>query len=85
MSSAIKTRLKADALSLGFHDLCVTDRLQNNDAAKFLDQFINNGHHGDMQWMEAHSDRRRSPNALWSEARSAVLVAMSYTPGNRSA
>jgi len=54
--------------------------MQNGEAAKFLDQFLVSGHHGDMQWMATHSDRRRSPDALWPDARSAVLVAMSYTP-----
>ena len=80
MSSTIKRQLKTEAHSLGFHDLCCTDVGKNSVAAKFLDQFLSNGHHGDMQWMATHSDRRRSPKALWPNAQSAILVAMSYTP-----
>ncbi len=80
MSSMIKDQLKSEAVSLGFHDLRCTDLDENSDAAKFLDHFLSNGHHGDMQWMATHADRRRSPKALWPDARSAVLVAMSYTP-----
>lgn len=73
-------QLKTEAQRLGFHDLCCTDITEHNDAAKFLGQFLAKGHHGDMLWMAAHSDRRSNPKALWPQARSAVLVAMSYTP-----
>jgi len=80
VSSTIKAQLKSEALGLGFHDLRCTNVDDNSNAAKFLDHFLSNGHHGDMQWMATHASRRRSPKALWPGARSAVLVSMSYTP-----
>lgn len=80
VSLTLKSQLKTEAAILGFHDLRCSTVDDNSEAAKFLDQFLADGHHGDMQWMETHRDRRRSPQALWPEARTAIMVSMSYTP-----
>ncbi|MDX2155073.1 MAG: tRNA epoxyqueuosine(34) reductase QueG [Hyphomicrobiaceae bacterium] len=45
-----------------------------------LDAFLADGRHGDMAWMATHAARRRHPNALWPEARSAVVCALNYGP-----
>ncbi|MCU0953306.1 MAG: tRNA epoxyqueuosine(34) reductase QueG [Hyphomicrobium sp.] len=45
-----------------------------------LRAFLDAGRHGDMEWMELTADRRGDPLVLWPEARSAVMVAMSYAP-----
>lgn len=42
--------------------------------------FLDLGRHGDMDWLEAKSDRRRHPNAMWAEARSAIVLGLSYAP-----
>ena len=34
-----------------------------------------------MEWIKETEDRRRSPLALWPEARSAIVLAQNYTPG----
>ena len=47
-----------------------------------LDQFLAGGLHGDMAWLEATADRRRHPLALWPEARSAILLGLSYAPAS---
>ena len=33
-----------------------------------------------MEWMEARAEQRRSPEALWPEARSVIALGMSYAP-----
>ncbi len=43
-------------------------------------EFLDAGRHGDMDWMATTADRRADPNVLWPEAKSAVMVAMSYAP-----
>ena len=77
-------RVKDAARALGFDDVRITraDALRSApyDAAGALDSFIDNGWHGDMDWMETHRQRRRDPGALWPEARSIVMVAQSYAP-----
>ncbi|MBL8565357.1 MAG: tRNA epoxyqueuosine(34) reductase QueG [Hyphomicrobiaceae bacterium] len=78
------SRLKAAARALGFDAVRITraDALRRAayDAAGALDFFIDNGWHGDMDWMATHRQRRRDPGALWPDARSIVIVAQSYAP-----
>jgi epoxyqueuosine reductase len=45
-----------------------------------LQSFLAAGRHGDMEWMETHVARRRHPNALWPEARSAIVCGLGYGP-----
>ncbi|OJU25594.1 MAG: tRNA epoxyqueuosine(34) reductase QueG [Alphaproteobacteria bacterium 64-6] len=46
---------------------------------RFL-SFIADGQHGDMDWLEAKAERRQHPNAMWAEARSAIVLGLSYAP-----
>ncbi|MEZ5853301.1 MAG: tRNA epoxyqueuosine(34) reductase QueG [Hyphomicrobiaceae bacterium] len=48
--------------------------------ARELERFLASGSHGDMDWMERHADRRRHPQAMWPEARSAIVCALNYGP-----
>ena len=43
-------------------------------------EFLSEGRHGDMGWLESHADRRVSPQALWPEAQSVVVLGMNYGP-----
>ncbi|MGB6319073.1 MAG: tRNA epoxyqueuosine(34) reductase QueG, partial [Litorimonas sp.] len=45
-----------------------------------LRDFIEQGRHASMGWMEATLDRRAHPQSLWPEARSAVVLGMNYGP-----
>ncbi|HEX8241416.1 MAG TPA: tRNA epoxyqueuosine(34) reductase QueG [Allosphingosinicella sp.] len=45
-----------------------------------LRQWLAEGAHGDMIWMEETAERRASPAALWPEVRSVVSLGMSYAP-----
>jgi epoxyqueuosine reductase len=45
-----------------------------------LRAFLDAGYHGGMGWMAERAAERASPDALWPEARSAIVVALSYTP-----
>lgn len=78
--------VKAEATALGFDDVRITtpDGLAHlpYDAAGALDRFIAEDQHGDMEWMATHAARRRDPRALWSEAQSIVMLAMSYAPAH---
>ena len=39
------------------------------------------GHHGSMGWLAETSERRASPDALWPQARTAIVCALDYGPG----
>ena len=45
-----------------------------------LRQWLAEGCHGDMIWMEARAEQRASPQGLWPEARSVIALGMSYAP-----
>jgi epoxyqueuosine reductase len=47
-------------------------------AGERLDAALSAGHHGHMAWMEDRSNQRKSPDALWPEAKSAIIFAQSY-------
>ena len=47
-----------------------------------LNEWLNEGRHGDMIWMEARADQRVSPDALWSDVRSVIALGMSYAPAS---
>ncbi len=76
--------LATAARALGFDHARVTSadalRTAPRDAAAALDAFLADGWHGDMDWMATHAARRRDPLVLWPQARSVVMVAMSYAP-----
>ncbi len=45
-----------------------------------LSDFIQSGFYGDMGWLGARPDRRSHPQCLWPEARSVIVVGLSYAP-----
>jgi epoxyqueuosine reductase len=77
-----KAELAARVEALGFDAFGVASARDDWPAGARLDEFLSAGRHGDMAWME--SERRRHPQALWPDAKSAVLVGQSYAPGDDS-
>ena len=63
----IEERLAATARAHGF--------------AARLAQWLADGCHGDMIWMESRAEQRGSPQGLWPEVRSVIALGMSYAPG----
>ncbi len=71
---------KSTALSLGF-DTCRICRADEPwEASARLEAFVEAGHHGQMEWMETTLERRKAPTAMWSGAKSAVVVGLNYGP-----
>ena len=50
------------------------------EPGKRLEAFVAQGRHGSMAWMEATLARRAHPQALWPDARSAVVLGLNYGP-----
>lgn len=48
--------------------------------AQRLQDWLAGGQHGDMIWMESRADERASPQVLWPEVRSVIMLGMSYAP-----
>jgi epoxyqueuosine reductase len=78
--SEIKSALIAQARLRGFDSVGVA-RPEAVPAAKaHLEQFIADGAHGDMLWLETTAERRGSPLTLWPDVRSVIMLGMNYGP-----
>src|SRR5260221_1615019 len=77
---SLEEAIRSKARELGFV-ACGFARPDAADAAGLdLKRWLEAGHHGTMGWMEARAHHRVSPLALWSEAKSAIALGMSYAP-----
>ena len=78
---SVETTIKDRARALGF-DAAGVARVDAAWAASAgLERFVALGRHGDMDWMADTLERRKHPQAMWPDARSAVVVGMNYGPG----
>jgi epoxyqueuosine reductase len=76
----VAERIRAQALSLGF-DACRFASVQDPwPASGRLAEFVAEGRHGEMGWMETTLERRSHPQAMWAGARSAVVLGVNYGP-----
>jgi len=75
--------LRARLLALGFDDVRFV-RLAAVEG-DFLRNWLAQGMHGDMQWMERSVEKRLDPQQVLPGAKSAVLLGVNYWPGSRDA
>ncbi|PXA83171.1 tRNA epoxyqueuosine(34) reductase QueG [Nostoc sp. 3335mG] len=80
IDATLTERLKAEAARLGFVACGVTRAVDEPLPGERLMEWLGEGAHGSMGWMEARADWRRSPKALWPEVKSVVALGMSYAP-----
>ncbi|HXW20561.1 MAG TPA: tRNA epoxyqueuosine(34) reductase QueG [Roseiarcus sp.] len=74
--------MRAKAHELGF-DLCgITRPIAPNETGERLAEWIADGRHGDMTWMAETLKRRADPRALWSEAKSVIMLGLNYGPAS---
>ena len=80
--SLLRADLAEEAKRLGFAACGVARAAEDAEAAMRLETWLAQGMHGAMGWMEDRAHHRRSPVALWPEARSVIALGMSYAPGS---
>ncbi|MEI6485270.1 MAG: tRNA epoxyqueuosine(34) reductase QueG [Sphingomonadales bacterium] len=78
--AGLKAALAAEARALGFADIGVTAADAVPEAGARLRQWLADGCHGDMIWMAARADERASPQGLWPDVRSVIMLGTSYAP-----
>lgn len=77
---SFSAQVKHLAQSLGF-DACNVCRVDEAwSAGERLEAFVEDGRHGQMDWMETTLERRSLPTNMWAGAKSGVVVAMNYGP-----
>ncbi|MXN66699.1 tRNA epoxyqueuosine(34) reductase QueG [Stappia sp. GBMRC 2046] len=80
-AARLKDALQERARELRF-DLCrVAPAGLGPQHGENLRAYVAKGHHGTMAWMEETLARRQHPQAIWPDARSVIVLAISYTPG----
>ncbi len=73
-------RIAQEAQTLGFAAFGFASAVEDPVRSARLEQWLGEGHHGSMDWMETRLHHRRSPQGLWPEAKSVIALGMSYAP-----
>jgi epoxyqueuosine reductase len=76
----VRDAIRARAREEGFDAVGFASADAPQGAAEGLTAFLDQGLHGDMDWMEATSERRADPKRLWSEAKSIITLGVNYAP-----
>jgi epoxyqueuosine reductase len=77
---ALEERLKAVAREHGFAAFGIARADAAPETAARLNQWLAEGCHGGMIWMESRAGQRGSPQGLWPDVRSVIALGMSYAP-----
>ena len=76
----IEQEIRAKAAELGFVACGFARADSATHAGGELREWLGEGRHGEMGWMEERAGQRASPQGLWPDARSVIALAMSYAP-----
>jgi epoxyqueuosine reductase len=79
---SLEERLEAVARAQGFVAFGIADADAAPQTAARLNQWLAEGRHGDMIWMESRAAERGSPKGLWPEVKSVIALGMSYAPAH---
>lgn len=76
----LKSALLVEARALGFDAINITRPDTIVASGERLMMFLADGRHGDMDWLQTTAERRRDPRALWPDAKSLIMLGISYAP-----
>ena len=78
----LEQQIRDKAAELGFAAVGFARADAAPRAGERLREWLDEGRHGDMIWMEERAHHRVSPTGLWPEVRSVIALGMSYAPGH---
>lgn len=78
--AALAREIKSLAMASGFDDCRVARAARAPHADGFL-EWLRDGCHGDMAWMERDPERRADPRIVLPGCRSVLVLAVNYFPG----
>ena len=76
----LEARIKAKAAEIGFADCGIARADAAPTTVERLRQWLEEGRHGSMLWMEERAHHRERPAGLWPEVKSVISLGMSYAP-----
>lgn len=81
-TQTLEDQIQDRAKDIGF-DVCrITEASLQALTGDRLAESIEAGHHASMQWLADTYERRKTPEAMWSDAKSAILLGMNYGPNS---
>ena len=80
MATDLRQSIRDSAAALGFDACRFASAAEPWSAGERLAHFVEAGRHGEMGWMETTLERRSHPTAMWSEARTAIVLGLNYGP-----
>jgi len=78
--NSIKKQIREKALEIGFDVVGFAPATLDISHGKHLAQYVNEGRHGTMSWMETRQSERSSPDQLWPHAKSVIVLGTNYGP-----
>lgn len=75
----LKTRIQEWATELGFAKTGFSSTLLGEHETRFIN-WLDQGHHGEMDYMQRHADLRTNPSQLHTGTISVISVRMNYLP-----
>lgn len=85
LKSEYTAKIKSAADALGFLSCGISKAVFLEDEAPRLEQWLNQGHHGSMSYMERHFDKRLDPRLLVPGAKSVVSLSLNYHTDKKQA
>ena len=71
-----------EARELGFDAIGIAAPDSIPHAPQGLDEFLDNGAHGGMDWLARDPQRRSDPRNLWPEVRAIIMLGVNYGPSS---
>ncbi len=79
-ASTISIKIKEEAQKLGFLHCGIAKARFLEEEAPRLEQWLKEGKHGEMKYMENHFDKRLDPRKLVEGAKSIISLSLNYFP-----
>lgn len=76
--STITASIKNKAQEMGFYGVAIARAEHMDEEARRLEEWLNQGHHGTMGYMENHFDKRVDPTQLVPGAKSVISLMYNY-------
>ena len=81
--SEITGFIKQEAEAMGFFDCSISKVAFLKDASQKVEQWLENGHHASMNYMERNREKRYNPGLLVEKAKSIITVLYNYYPATK--
>ncbi len=78
----MKQKIKNKAIELGFDLIGISKAGFLEKEAHYLENWLREGRHGTMSWMENHFEKRVDPRLLVEGAKSVISVLLNYHPAS---